>query len=361
MRILKLDGLRGIFSLMIVFLHYPKDYIPDWFHSLFFIRESYIFVDFFFVLSGFVISYNYNWIKTKEDIIQYLKKRFFRIYPLMFFSAVIFLAYVIFSKLVIGSIYPNLFEEINVTWDNHYRPFLDAILLTNSTPILGIPWGINNPSWSISAEMISYLIFAIIMFFFRKKIHHYIFLMMIVFSSIFLFYNNIFFASGEFGFIRGILSFSSGFYVWRFFNKRIKVPNVLEIFLLFILIIILYLINYFGKFTNAGHFIMSFILPVFFSLFILIYTKTNGLISKILESSFFQFLGKISYSVYLNHAVILIIVIKPAYRVFNITPTSFNQMMILFLVVLVTIIYSLFTYNYIEVKMKKYLMKKFFK
>ena len=106
---------------------------------------------------------------------------------------------------------------------------------------------------------------------------------------------------------------------------------------------------------------MSFILPVFFSLFILIYTKTNGLISKILESSFFQFLGKISYSVYLNHALILIIVIKPAYRVFNITPTSFNQMMILFLVVLVTIIYSLFTYNYIEVKMKKYLMKKFFK
>ena len=61
MRINKLDGLRGIFSIMIVLLNYPQEFIPDWFTYNFFIFESYVFVDFFFVLSGFVISYNYGY------------------------------------------------------------------------------------------------------------------------------------------------------------------------------------------------------------------------------------------------------------------------------------------------------------
>ncbi len=47
MRINKLDGLRGIFSLMVVLFHYRSEYIPDFIHNNFIIRQSGYFVDFF--------------------------------------------------------------------------------------------------------------------------------------------------------------------------------------------------------------------------------------------------------------------------------------------------------------------------
>ena len=45
---------------MVVFYHYPIDFIPHSVHDFFLVAKSYLFVDFFFVLSGFVISYNYD-------------------------------------------------------------------------------------------------------------------------------------------------------------------------------------------------------------------------------------------------------------------------------------------------------------
>ena len=59
-RIKKLDGLRGVFSLMVLFFHYRENMLPEMIYNNFLIRESYLFVDFFFVLSGYVIALNYN-------------------------------------------------------------------------------------------------------------------------------------------------------------------------------------------------------------------------------------------------------------------------------------------------------------
>ena len=55
MRITKLDGLRGIFSIMIVFYHYYDKFIPSAIYDNFLVKSSYSFVDFFFVLSGFFV------------------------------------------------------------------------------------------------------------------------------------------------------------------------------------------------------------------------------------------------------------------------------------------------------------------
>ncbi|MBS1732124.1 MAG: acyltransferase, partial [Bacteroidetes bacterium] len=56
-RLDQLDGLRGLFCLMVILTHFPfKDSLPV---SNFIVRQGYLFVDFFFVLSGFVIAFNY--------------------------------------------------------------------------------------------------------------------------------------------------------------------------------------------------------------------------------------------------------------------------------------------------------------
>ena len=96
MRIEKLDGLRGIFSMMLVFYHYPQEYLPAFIFNNFLLRESYTFVDFFFVLSGFVISYNYSTISNSADFFIYLKKRFIRLFPLLIYTSLVYFAYIIF-------------------------------------------------------------------------------------------------------------------------------------------------------------------------------------------------------------------------------------------------------------------------
>ena len=72
--ILPLETFRGIFALVIV-LHHLK--IDTFIQKSNFIINGGLVVDFFFVLSGFVISLNYlDKIKSKNDLIIFQKKGF---------------------------------------------------------------------------------------------------------------------------------------------------------------------------------------------------------------------------------------------------------------------------------------------
>ena len=53
-----LDGLRGVASMMVVAYHLFETYSHDPLHQI--LNHGYLAVDFFFVLSGFVIGYAYD-------------------------------------------------------------------------------------------------------------------------------------------------------------------------------------------------------------------------------------------------------------------------------------------------------------
>src|SRR5438094_8581200 len=53
-----LDGLRGVAALMVVAFHLCEAHAPDRFRQL--VNHGYLAVDFFFLLSGFVIGYAYD-------------------------------------------------------------------------------------------------------------------------------------------------------------------------------------------------------------------------------------------------------------------------------------------------------------
>ena len=74
MRFHQLDGLRGLSSLMIIVYHFEKAYSPDWFYNFFIVRQGQIFVDVFFVMSGFVIALNYQKINSFNSYVEFLKK-----------------------------------------------------------------------------------------------------------------------------------------------------------------------------------------------------------------------------------------------------------------------------------------------
>ena len=350
MRITKLDGLRGVFCLMVVLFHYDQRSLPEQISSSFIIRQSWIFVEFFFVLSGFVICYNYNSMSNKIQLKSYIIKRFTRLYPLLFFSTILYLSFEIVMNLYLP-FYINIPESLN----SLLYGTLDTLTFMNSTPVFGNSHGMNHPSWSISSEMISYIVFGVIIVFFNKKNQDLLFISLTLISCVFLL-NNKLFTGYDFNFIRGILSFSLGVLIYKYPFNKIRLPNYTEIFIPVLVIMSLYGLNFNVGFLKEFHKIFTINIVFFISIHILL--KTQGFFSKLLDNSFFRFLGKISYSVYLNHVLIITIIPRGIFSIIGLEKTFTNMLVVLFLSLGFLIIYSKFTFHYIELNVGKYLKRK---
>lgn len=346
MRILKLDGLRGFFCLMVVFLHYPKEYISSWFYDFFLIREAYTFVDFFFILSGFVISLNYENINSKTYLFDFLKKRFIRLYPLVFFSVLVFFIFEIISNIFFQRLIntpENLMSLIMKTFN--------SLLLINSTPLtIGYGW-MNDPTWSVSSEFISYILFGITCLILKIQKRWYIAILLIITSIYILFKSGDFFTFSDYSFLRGFVGFFSGFVVWKLHSSNKN--NFPEIILLVSLIIVLYTLN---NITGSTKLIFGMIsIPLFFSSFLYLLLNSSGFLSDVLESKVFQFLGKISYSIYLNHFIFLLVIPRFIFKFFGLLNSTLNQFFVLIFTVCFIIFYSKMTYEVIEKKLGRLL------
>ena len=351
-RLNNLDGLRGIFSLMVVLYHYSEKILPEFIYNNFLIRSSDLFVDFFFVLSGFVICLNYKNFNHPKQLKVFISKRFFRLYPLLFYTVSVFLFFEIigsyfFSELINNS--NSVQENINNT--------LESLTFMNSTPILGTSMGMNYPSWSISSEMISYLTFGLIMILPKNKNRILLNVIVVLISIIILFSlgGGINSFLGDYGFIRGLISFFLGVLVSEIYlTTKIIFRNYLEIISVLIIVISLYTIHNQLLVKEAS----IVLIPLIFSFSILVFSKTNGNISKILQSNLFQFFGKISYSIYLNHGLLIIFIPKIIFNFLGAQNNLQNQLMAFLISILFLITYSYFTYKFVEIKIGGYLKNK---
>ena len=349
MRQYKLDGLRGIFSLMIVFFHYREIFLPEFLRQIFFVRQSFTFVDFFFVLSGYVIAYNYNDLSTLSEFKNYMLKRFIRLFPLLFYTVTLMLS----MDLIGNFVFPSLVENVD-TLSTLFLRYIDTLLFMNSSPILGSTSGINGVSWSISSEMISYFVFGLVSIIAAKKSKPYILLLIILACIAFSVYNGSHFNTGDYGFIRGLISFNLGYFVYLLSLKQIKINNVFEYIIPVALLTVFYIMHYHLNGFNKQMFGLFFI-PIFFSISILILIKTNGRISTLLSKKPLLFLGDISYSLYLNHFLFLLIFPKIIFNLLKIPQNTYTEILV-FLVFLIFIIgYSKLKYIYIEKKGGSYL------
>lgn len=85
-----LDSWRGVAALLVALFHLN---VYSALYSLDFVRNGYLFVDFFFVLSGFVITHSYaHRLGTPEELGAFAIKRLGRLWPL---HVVVLLAFVI--------------------------------------------------------------------------------------------------------------------------------------------------------------------------------------------------------------------------------------------------------------------------
>jgi len=112
---------------MVVLYHFDSKYIPELIYNNTIIRHSNSFVDLFFVLSGFVILYNYRYLSIK-NLAFFAKKRFWRLYPLMIFTSTLFLIYIYY---ILEGSYENKFLAESISTPLVYGVLIFIISLSN--------------------------------------------------------------------------------------------------------------------------------------------------------------------------------------------------------------------------------------
>ena len=156
-----LDTYRFFAASGVVFYHFENHFQPFLPAPTHLLERFQFFVDFFFVLSGFVLMHTYGWrIGTVAAYRDFLRKRLARIYPLHLATIALFCA--------IGA--ATLVLHVPV----RDRSFFDPSLLPANLLLIQA-WGItdhaglNIPSWSISAEWFVYLLFPLLAFLVRRS------------------------------------------------------------------------------------------------------------------------------------------------------------------------------------------------
>lgn len=350
-----LDIFRGIFSSLVVFFHMSAFSNTPVINNNF-VYNCDLFVDFFFVLSGFVITYSYQTIKTGAELGQFYKKRFFRLYPLHIIVFVLFVLVELPKHFVSSYVHVN--KVINES--NTIASGLSNIFLLNSVKLPGIndvSWNI--ASWSISAEMIAYLVFGLVILFINyagyTKLKTAICFLIVLLSGLALRlftggYNLMY--SFDYGFLRGILGFFIGcvcFYSFNAFKVYFRTfKNIIFTILELVLIITTIVFVWFGfNFKSCGY-----IYEVLFFITILVFAFEKGIVSDLLKKS--QFLhnaGKYSYSIYMIHTLILSLFNVLFIRLLKLPTSAYAYLFILNYGLIYVI--SAWTFKHIEMRFNK--------
>jgi peptidoglycan/LPS O-acetylase OafA/YrhL len=232
-----MNGLRGLAALLVVVWHGGS----DWYGAS---RppSSYLAVDLFFVLSGFVIAYSYQArLAGGMTTRQFMLIRLVRLYPLYFLGTLISCA--------TGLVWSLIHREIgyNLAFAIRSFPFALAMLPT-PTWISGESFGdlypLNVPAWSLFCEIVVNLAYAAS---YRWWSTRNIIIVMIISAALML--SNDWFdvklgwgaggfnwASMPFGLFRVFYSFPAGVLIFRIvYEKQFPLPHIgtIPVFLMF--------------------------------------------------------------------------------------------------------------------------------
>ncbi|QLI81409.1 acyltransferase [Chitinibacter fontanus] len=158
-RFVVLDSFRGLCALSVVLFHlHIWQSVGEWR----FFRSAGLLVEFFFVLSGFVMAHRYYQRSMNgAGFGDFMISRSCRILPLHFatlllMTALVFLRPVLFAEFTVEDL-PDLFwsEGVRTQW------VYNALLLQGWLPDANL-FSFNGPSWSISVEYYIYIAFGLI-------------------------------------------------------------------------------------------------------------------------------------------------------------------------------------------------------
>jgi hypothetical protein len=297
-----LDSWRGIAALLVAIFHLN---ILSAIYSLEFIRNSYLFVDFFFVLSGFVITHSYgDRLGTLDGVGTFALRRLGRLWPL---HVVVLLALVIVEGArAVSAARGASFYNPPFTGSTSLHSIVTNLLFGQSVGIeQQLTW--NSPSWSIGAEFWTYLIFAAALFIGSTWLRRFRFateavLAIVLIASIGIlvsFARHGIDATYDLGLARCIYGFFIGhltYRLWRAASHLEFKTGLVEVWVLVAAVVYV---------SAAGHTAYTFVAPVVFGLVVFAFAFETGPVSALMLNRGNAWLGKISYSIYMWQAFII--------------------------------------------------------
>ncbi|MCX6050899.1 MAG: acyltransferase [Campylobacterales bacterium] len=339
-----IDFLRGIAVISVVLYH---------FYALLGLGGAAIFpyihylglfgVSLFFVISGFLVysSFLALYKKYNQDVKHALKKyfinRIFRIFPAYYFN---FLIVLLLASLTIDTSYLYSLSFI--------KQILSHLSLTSYFIYKDAGLGFNGAYWTLNIEMLWYLIVPLVVLYFDKTR----FIVIAIIISFFMFYFlDVIYENELFNFTKSkvahlfyysfqlfpqFIFFGLGILIYKY---KVKFPfnkQYLNFILSFCTMFTFILLSKIGIDTFLVRNILLFF--VIFILFTLLHNQKFG------HFCLISWLGKISYSIYLWHFILLVIMNKSG--ILNLV--SFGLVIVLYVVLLLII--SSMSYYFIEEK-----------
>ena len=160
-----LDGLRGVAAVMVVGFHILEAHSTSPLDQI--INHGYLAVDFFFVLSGFVIGYAYDDRWHKLTIADFFKRRLIRLHPMVIMGMIIGAIGFYFQG---GALWPGI-NSIPL-WKMLIVMVIGFTMfpLPTSMDIRG--WSesypLNGPAWTLFYEYIANILYAVVIRKFSK-------------------------------------------------------------------------------------------------------------------------------------------------------------------------------------------------
>ncbi len=321
-----LDLLRGISGYGVAICHFHA-FVHQ---STFFEYFSFLFVEFFFILSGFVLYPQLiEVLNNKKNLIIFYKRRWLRTIPLF-----------VFCLVLISISFGELFSLNFLKYLFFVQDFLPNFLTNNYYPVV----------WSLAIEEFFYLIFPIVLIFLGKKNllkKILAFLAVIYFFKIILIgnFDSNFYRTGTFFRFDAILiGFLLRFFLTKFDNKT---------FLLLSLFFSLLIYYYFKDFiineneNNLAKFLFVLSIQIISVITLLTFINFERLISSQKLKNFYSLISKQTYSVYLFHLILIHVMLKGGF-----TGNFSTIIFVLMLFVISSILYYFLELPFLKIRPK---------
>lgn len=291
-----LDSLRGICALLVAYYHLNGATIgEDWL----FIGQSWMFVDFFFVLSGFVIAHSYGErLATGFSTRDFFVLRLGRVYPL---HVVVLLAMVLVECAGLGAHLAGMTEREAFVGTRSPSQLFGSLSMVH---IFGLwdhlLW--NGPSWSIAAEVWTYLIFAIVCRFARAHFASAMLLLAAMCAGWLAVDGGVLDRTYSMSLPRCIFGFGLGVAIARWRSHALlpggmtaTVAGLVEVAMTLGVIAFVCLVG--GPWQLSA--------PLLFALAVLLFAQERGFVSRVLLAKPLRQIGLLSYAIYMVHIFIL--------------------------------------------------------
>lgn len=305
-----LDGLRGVAALLVVTFHVFEAHAKS--HVGQVINHGYLAVDFFFLLSGFVIGYAYDDRWEKMSIGNFFKRRLVRLQPMVVMGMIIGAALFYFQA---SSLFPMI-ADVPV-WKMLLIMVIGFTLIPVPVSMDIRGWQemhpLNGPGWSLFFEYVANILYAL----FIRKFSKTALTILVVLSGVALIHLSVTTPNGDvtggwsldptqlhIGIVRLMYPFFAGLLLFRL-GKLIQVKNAF-LWCSLLLVVLLSV----PRIGGEEHFWMNGLyesLTIIFFFPLVVFLGASGEVNGKWAKRVCQFFGDISYPIYITHYPIIYI------------------------------------------------------